>query len=62
METGAKDETLTDINYDSNYSKIFENNGLKLDKQILTINKLNIYLSKKSFSKINYKNKNDGLF
>lgn len=34
---------MSNTNYGSNYNKIFQNNGLKLDKLIPAINKLDIY-------------------
>ena len=57
-----KYRALTDTNYGSNYNKIFENNGLELDKQISAINKLDIYSSNKLSSKIDYKNGNNKFF
>lgn len=48
---------MTDTNCDKNYNKIFENNSLELDRQMLTINKLDIYLNSESFSKTDYRDR-----
>ncbi len=40
METGAERKALSDTDYGSDYDEIFENNGPKLDGQILPIDKL----------------------
>lgn len=40
IETNTKREVYNDINYSSNYNKIFENNNSELDEQTLPINKL----------------------
>lgn len=53
---------MTDTNYNNNYNNIFKNNYLKFDKQMTTINKFDIDLNSKSFSKINYRDWNNKLF
>lgn len=62
METSIEHETLNDTNYKNNYDEIFENNSPKLDRQILSINKLGIYSDSKSLSKTDYGNEIDKLF
>lgn len=68
MVISRKYEALSDINYNNNYNKIFENNNLELNGQISPINKLNTELDSKSSSETNYGDKinklfqNDGLF
>lgn len=58
----GKRRPLIDINYGSNYDKMIENNSLELDKQILAIDKLDIYSKNKLFSKTGYKDENDEFF
>lgn len=58
----VQSETLSDINYDSNYNEIFKNHSLKRNGQMLAMNELDIYLSNRSFSKTNYGNENNEFF
>lgn len=62
MKIGIECKTMNNIDYSSNYDGIFKNNGLKLDRQTLPINKLDTQLDSKSLSEIDYRNKIDKLF
>lgn len=60
MGIKAQFEALSNINYSSNYNKIFKNNSLELNNLILTIDKVNIHLS--NDSKIDYRDENNKFF
>ncbi len=62
IETNTKYKALSNINYDSDYNDIFENNNLELNGQIPPINKLDTQLDSKSSSEIDYKYKINKLF
>lgn len=53
---------MSNINYNNNYNEIFEDYNLKLNKQTLAIDELDIYLNNKSSNKIDYGDKKDKFF
>lgn len=61
-KTNVKGKVYYDTNYSNDYNEIFKNNSFQLDRQTISINKLDFQLDSKLFSETNYKDKINKFF